>query len=181
MSRIGRKLINIPAGVTVDYNADAHIITVKGPKAELSRNLNPAISVEVDGAVIKVVRPSDSQEHKALHGLTRTLVANMVDGVTKGFTKALEIIGTGYKVAKSGNGLELTLGYSHPVIIPEIKGITFDVTSATTFTVSGADKQMVGQIAAEIRGKRPPEPYHGKGVRYAGEYVKQKEGKTGKK
>lgn len=181
MSRIGRKLINIPAGVTVNYNADEHIITVKGPKAELSTKVNTAMSIEIDDATIKVIRPNDSPENKALHGLTRTLVANMVDGVTKGFTKALEIIGTGYKVAKSGNGLELTLGYSHPVIIPEIKGISFDVTSATTFTVSGADKQLVGQIAAEIRAKRPPEPYHGKGVRYAGEFVKQKEGKTGKK
>jgi len=180
MSRIGRKPINIPAGVTVNV-ADDNVITVKGPKGELVQKLNPEISVEIDGAVINVKRPSDAPKHRSLHGLTRTLVSNMVDGVVNGYTKALEIVGTGYKVQKQGNGIVLNIGYSHPVEIPEIEGITFEVTASTAFKVSGADKQKVGQIAAEIRSKRPPEPYHGKGIRYAGEFVRRKEGKAGKK
>ncbi len=180
MSRIGRKPINIPAGVTVTV-ADENVITVKGPKGELVRKLHPEIKVEVEGAVINVTRPSDAPKHRSLHGLTRTLVANMVEGVLNGYTKALEIVGTGYKVQKQGNGIVLNIGYSHPVEFPEIKGITFEVTSVTTFSVSGADKQQVGQLAAEIRSKRPPEPYHGKGIRYAGEFVRRKEGKAGKK
>lgn len=180
MSRIGRKPINIPVGVTVNVAGD-NTITVKGPKGELVKKLNPAMKIEVDGAVIHVTRPSDIPEHKALHGLTRTLVSNMIDGVVNGYTKELEIVGTGYKVAMEGKGLNISIGYSHPVIIPEIKGITFEVTGPLTFKVSGPDKQQVGQVAAEIRDKRPPEPYHGKGIRYAGERVRQKEGKTGKK
>lgn len=180
MSRIGRKPINIPAGVTVSV-ADENVITVKGPKGELVRKLHPEITVEIDGAVINVKRPSDAPKHRSLHGLTRTLVSNMVDGVLNGYKKSLEIVGTGYKVQKQGNGLVLNIGYSHPVEIPEIEGITFEVTASTAFSVSGADKQQVGQIAAEIRSKRPPEPYHGKGIRYAGEFVRRKEGKAGKK
>ena len=180
MSRIGRKPINIPAGVTVTV-ADDNVITVKGPKGELVKKLHPEMTIEVEGSVINVKRPSDAPNHRSLHGLTRTLVSNMVDGVLNGYTKALEIVGTGYKVQKQGNGLVLNIGYSHPVEIPEIKGITFDVTASTAFSVSGADKQQVGQVAAEIRSKRPPEPYHGKGIRYAGEFVRRKEGKAGKK
>ncbi len=180
MSRIGRKPINIPAGVTVNV-ADDNVITVKGPKGELVRKLHPEIKVEVEGAVINVTRPSDAPKHRSLHGLTRTLVSNMVEGVLNGYKKSLEIVGTGYKVQKQGNGIVLNIGYSHPVEIPEIEGITFEVTASTAFSVSGADKQQVGQIAAEIRSKRPPEPYHGKGIRYAGEFVRRKEGKAGKK
>ena len=180
MSRIGRKPINIPAGVTVTV-ADENVITVKGPKGELVRKLHPEIKVEVEGAVINLTRPSDAPKHRSLHGLTRTLVSNMVEGVLNGYKKSLEIVGTGYKVQKQGNGIVLNIGYSHPVEIPEIEGITFEVTASTAFSVSGADKQQVGQIAAEIRSKRPPEPYHGKGIRYAGEFVRRKEGKAGKK
>lgn len=180
MSRIGRKPVNIPAGVTVSVSDDNTII-VKGPKGELTKKLHPEMKIEVEGAVVTVKRPSDSPRHRALHGLTRTLISNMVEGVVQGYSKDLEIVGTGYRVQKQGNGLVFNLGYSHPVEIPEIKGITFDVTSATTFKVSGPDKQQVGQIAAEIREKRPPEPYHGKGIRYVGEYVRHKEGKAGKK
>lgn len=180
MSRIGRKPINIPAGVTVSVSDDNTII-VKGPKGELTKKLHQEMQIEVEGAVVSVKRPSDSPRHRALHGLTRTLISNMVEGVVQGYSKDLEIVGTGYRVQKQGNGLVFNLGYSHPVEIPEIKGITFDVTGPTTFKVSGADKQQVGQVAAEIREKRPPEPYHGKGIRYVGEYVRHKEGKAGKK
>ena len=180
MSRIGRKPINIPAGVTVTVASD-NTITVKGPKGTLEQKMHADMAIKTDGSVITVERPSEDKAHRSLHGLTRTLVANMVEGVTNGYTKSLEIQGVGYKVQKQGNTAVLTVGYSHPVVIEEIPGISIDVPSATTIVITGTDKQQVGQFAAEIRGKKPPEPYHGKGIRYAGERVKLKAGKSGKK
>ena len=180
MSRIGRKPINIPAGVTVALASD-NTITVKGPKGELVKTLHPDMIIKVEGDVIHVDRPSEDKAHRSLHGLTRTLIFNMIEGVTQGYSKALEIQGIGYKVAKQGKKAVFTIGFSHPVEIEEIDGITIDVTGPTTFTVSGIDKQAVGQFAAMIRGKKPPEPYHGKGIRYVGEYVRMKEGKAGNK
>ncbi len=178
MSRIGIKPITIPAGVNVTVNGNT--ITVKGPKGELKKDLHPLMKIEVEGAEIKVVRPNDEKEAKSLHGLTRTLVANMVEGVTQGFKKELEISEGGYRVAKKGNQIVMNLGYSHEVIVNEGDGITFDVPDANHITVNGIDKQKVGQIAAEIRGKRPPEPYLGKGVKYVGERIRRKSGKAGK-
>lgn len=178
MSRIGRKHIAIPAGVEVKINGTE--ITVKGPKGTLVQNVHPNMLVKVEGAEVIVERPDDEKENRSLHGLTRTLVANMVDGVSKGFSKSLEIVGVGYKAIKSGNTLTLSLGHSHPIIFKEENGITFDVPNSNAITVNGIDKQLVGQIAAQIREKRPPEPYLGKGVKYVGEHIRRKAGKTGK-
>lgn len=179
MSRIGRKEIVVPAGVTVTVD-DTNLVTVKGPKGTLTTQIHKNISVSVDGASIKVTRPDDERENRSLHGLSRTLIANMVEGVTNGYSKTLEIVGVGYKAAKSGKTLTLNLGHSHPILFEEQNGITFDVPNSTTVVVNGIDKQMVGQIAAQIREKRPPEPYLGKGVKYAGERIRRKAGKTGK-
>ena len=179
MSRIGRMPIAVPAGVTVEI-ADGNVITVKGPKGTLTQTLHPAITVAVEGNAINVTRPNDEKENRALHGLTRSLVANMVTGVTAGFEKKLVINGVGYKAAKEGKTLVLSLGYSHLIKIAETDGITFEVPDSNTILVKGADKQAVGQIAAVIREKRPPEPYLGKGIKYADEHIRRKAGKTGK-
>lgn len=179
MSRIGRKVIDIPAGVTVTVN-DENVVAVKGPKGTLETKIHANISVAVEGATVSVTRADDERENRALHGLSRTLIANMVEGVTKGYSKTLEMVGVGYKAAKSGKTLTLNLGHSHPILFEEKDGITFDVPNSTTIVVNGIDKQMVGQIAAQIREKRPPEPYLGKGVKYAGEHIRRKAGKTGK-
>jgi len=178
MSRIGKKPIAIPAGVTVTINGQD--ITVKGPKGELSFNFRPEITVAVEGSEIIVTRANDQKESRALHGLTRSIVSNMVEGVTNGFKKELEVNGVGYRVAKQGKDLVMNLGYSHQVVMPEVPGITIEVPNPNLIVISGADKQAVGQFAAEVREKRPPEPYKGKGIRYVGEYVRRKEGKAGK-
>ena len=179
MSRIGRKVITIPAGVTVSVNEE-NLVTVKGPKGTLTANIHKDMTVTVEGATVSVGRPDDERENRALHGLSRTLIFNMVEGVTKGYSKTLEMIGVGYKAAKSGKTLTLNLGHSHPIYFEEKDGITFDVPNSTTIVVNGIDKQTVGQIAAQIREKRPPEPYLGKGVKYVGEHIRRKAGKTGK-
>lgn len=178
MSRIGRKPIDVPSGVEVKL--DGSVITVKGPKGTLTRELHKDMIVEIDASVINVSRPSEKKEHKSLHGLTRTLVSNMVEGVTNGFKKELEINGVGYRAAKQGTDLVMNLGYSHQVIMPEIEGISVEVPAPNKVIVSGPDKQVVGQFAAKVREKRPPEPYKGKGIRYVGEFVQRKEGKAGK-
>lgn len=178
MSRIGRKPIAIPAGVEVKLNGSE--IVVKGAKGTLTQSFNPDIQISVEGTEIHVTRPSDSKEHRSLHGLTRTLISNMVVGVSDGFKKELEIHGVGYRCAKQGNALNMTLGFSHQVLIPEIPGISIEVPAPNKIIISGPDKQVVGQFAAEVREKRPPEPYKGKGVRYAGEVIIRKEGKAGK-
>jgi large subunit ribosomal protein L6 len=177
MSRIGKKPVGVPKGV--DVSLSGHIVRVKGPKGDLTLEVHPELAVKVDGGQLLVERPSDSARHKALHGLTRTLVANMMSGVTTGFSKTLEIVGVGYKAEKKGGGdqLTLSLGYSHPVIYKAPAGITFASAKPTEIKISGADKQAVGQVAAELRSFRPPEPYKGKGVRKVGEYVRRKEGK----
>lgn len=178
MSRIGRKPITIPAGVEVKI--DGNTVTVKGTKGTLSNTFNPDLTFSLEGAELIVSRPSDEKEHRSLHGLTRTLIANMVEGVSVGFKKNLEINGVGYRAAKQGKDLVLTLGYSHLVTMPEIDGITIDVPQPNKIIVNGFDKQKVGQFAAEIREKRPPEPYKGKGIKYEGEVIIRKEGKAGK-
>jgi len=165
----------------VEVTVEGNLVRVKGPKGELSREINPAMSVEIENGALRVSRPSDEREHKALHGLTRTLIANMVEGVTKGYSRALELAGTGYRAAKTGQKLTLTVGYSHPVVIDPPAGIEFQVPAANQVIVTGIDKELVGQIAADIRAVRPPEPYLGKGIKYAGEHIRRKEGKTGKK
>ena len=179
MSRIGRMPIEIPAGVTVTQNE--HTLTVKGAKGELTRTFHPDINIAVEENVITVTRPSDGKEHRSLHGLTRALVANMVTGVHEGFTKTLEINGVGYRAAKQGNKLALTLGFSHPVEMEAPAGITIDVPAPNKIVVSGADKEVVGAVAADIRKWRKPEPYKGKGIRYEGEVVRRKAGKAGAK
>jgi large subunit ribosomal protein L6 len=175
MSRIGRQPIPVPAGVTVAIEPER--VIVNGPKGELSERVNREIAVVQDGDIITVTRPTDRGEHRALHGLTRTLIANMVEGVTAGFEKRLEIQGVGYRAALRGSDLELALGYSHPVSIKAPQGIEFEVPQPTRITVRGASKQQVGEIAAFIRKQRKPEPYKGKGIRYEGEYVARKVGK----
>ena len=179
MSRIGRSPIAIPAGVTVTVG-NANEITVKGPKGSLTSTMHPDMIITVEGAEVKVARPSEAKEHKSLHGLTRSLINNMVVGVTEGYSKELEVNGVGYRVAKQGKQLVMNLGYSHQVIFDEIPGITLEAPSPKII-VSGADKQAVGQIAAEIREKRPPEPYKGKGIKYIDEVIRRKEGKAGGK
>ena len=179
MSRIGREPITVPAGVTVTVDA-GNAVTVKGPLGELKQSFCPDITIAQQGDVISVTRPNDQKEIRALHGLTRTLLNNMVVGVTKGYEKKLEIVGVGYRVEKKGTQLVLGLGYSHPVIFEEANGIKFECPDSTTILVKGIDKQAVGQMAAVIRSKRPPEPYLGKGIKYSGEYIRRKAGKTGK-
>ena len=179
MSRIGREPITIPAGVTVTI-ADGNVVTVKGKLGELTESFHPELGISVDGNVLTVTRADDDKESRALHGLTRALIANMVKGVTEGFQKKLEIVGVGYKVEKQGKKIVLNLGHSHPIYFEEENGITFEIPDNTTIIVKGYDKQAVGQIAAVIRSKRPPEPYLGKGVKYSGEKIRRKAGKTGK-
>jgi large subunit ribosomal protein L6 len=178
MSRIGRLPIAIPAGV--DVTIDGRTVTVKGPKGELSRELHPDIAVSREDGSIVVTRPTEQKVHKQLHGLTRTLVNNMVVGVTDGYRKGLEITGVGYRATKNGEKLTLNLGYSHPIEIDPPKGISFEVENPTRLAVVGIDKELVGQVAAQVRATRKPEPYKGKGVRYAGEYIRRKAGKAGK-
>ena len=178
MSRIGKKPITIPAGVDVKINGSE--VTVKGPKGELKNTFNADINIAIEGTEIIVTRPTDNKEHRSLHGLTRTLIANMVEGVTNGFSKELEVNGVGYRVQKQGKNLVMNLGYSHQVIMEEIPGITIEAPTPNKIVISGADKQKVGQFAAEVREKRPPEPYKGKGIKYAGEYIRRKEGKAAK-
>jgi large subunit ribosomal protein L6 len=179
MSRIGKRPIPVPKGVTVTI--DGHAITVKGPKGELVRQLNPAMSVALKDGTVEVTRPSDEPEHKALHGLTRTLVANMVEGVTAGFKKQLDIVGVGYKAEQRPYGLQLALGFSHPVDYRAPKGIKLTAPQPTQIIIEGANKEIVGQVAAELRSLRPPEPYKGKGIKYVGEQIRRKAGKAGGK
>lgn len=178
MSRIGRMPISVPAGVEVKN--DNNCLTVKGPKGELTKQFSKDLGIEIADGVITVTRPSDDKVHRSLHGLTRTLIANMVEGVTNGYSKTLEIEGVGYRAAKQGNKVTLNLGFSHQVIIEETDAIKIDVPQPNKLVISGIDKQAVGQFAAEVREKRPPEPYKGKGIRYAGEHIIRKEGKAGK-
>ena len=179
MSRIGLKPIVIPAGVEVSVDAE-NTVTVKGPNGTLTQDVNKDITVTIEGSEITFSRPSDNKEHRAMHGLYRALVANMVAGVTEGFKKNLEVNGVGYRVSASGNTLTMNLGFSHQVIMEAPEGVKVECPSANAIIISGADKQAVGQFAAEVREKRPPEPYKGKGIRYDGEVVRRKEGKTGK-
>ncbi len=179
MSRIGRMPITVPAGVTVTVSAE-NVVTVKGPKGELTQAVNPKITVKLEGATILVERHSENKEDRSLHGLYRALINNMVVGVTEGYQKKLEIVGVGYRVALQGKNLNIGLGYSHPIVVEPVEGITFEAPDANTIIVKGIDKQLVGETAAVIRGKRPPEPYHGKGVKYADERIRRKAGKTGK-
>ncbi|MBR4439779.1 MAG: 50S ribosomal protein L6 [Clostridia bacterium] len=179
MSRIGKKPIVIPAGVTVDIK-EGNVVTVKGPKGTLEQTLCPTMKLTMDNGEITVERPDDEKENRALHGLTRALLHNMVEGVTNGFSKELEVNGTGYRAQKQGKQLILNLGYSHPVVMDEIDGITIDVPGPNKIIISGPDKQKVGQFAAEVREKRPPEPYKGKGIKYVSEHIRRKEGKAGK-
>ncbi|MGN0489028.1 MAG: 50S ribosomal protein L6 [Ruminococcus sp.] len=178
MSRIGRKPINIPAGVTVNVNNG--VIEVKGPKGTLTFNYNPAMQVEVNGEEITVSRPNDEKTNRSLHGLTRTLIANMIVGVTEGYKKELDVNGVGYRVEKKGKQCIMNLGYSHKVIVEDNDDITIEVPNPNKIIISGIDKQKVGQFAAEVREKRPPEPYKGKGIKYAEEHIRRKEGKAGK-
>ncbi|HHT86119.1 MAG TPA: 50S ribosomal protein L6 [Clostridiales bacterium] len=179
MSRIGKLPITIPGGVTITVSDD-RTVTVKGPKGELSEKISPLIGLEIDNGVVRVTRSSDDKQHRSLHGLSRTLINNMVVGVTQGFQKDLEIVGTGYRAQLQGTKLVLNLGYSHPVEFDPPKGIQFEVPAPNKISVKGINKQQVGQIAADIRAKREPEPYKGKGIRYANENVRRKEGKTAK-
>ena len=183
MSRIGRAPITVPAGVTVTIGA-GNVVTVKGPKGTLTNTFNTNMTIELKDGVITVVRPNDEKESRAIHGLTRTLINNMVVGVTEGYTKQLEIVGVGYRAEMQGTKINMNLGYSHPVVIEPVDGIKFAVSTNqagnNVIEVTGIDKQVVGQVAAEIRSKRPPEPYKGKGVKYAGERIRRKAGKTGK-
>ena len=179
MSRIGKKPVTVPKGVNLDLQGST--VAVKGPKGELRRTLHPEMKLTLDNGTLTVERPSEDKRHKALHGLTRTLVQNMVDGVSKGFTKTLEIQGVGYKAEPKPYGINLIVGFSHPVKYEAPKGIKISVENNTVVKIEGADKEVVGQVAAELRSVRPPEPYKGKGVRYQGEQVRRKAGKTGAK
>jgi len=179
VSRIGKAPVTIPAGV--DVTVTGNVVTVKGPKGQLTREINKDMIITVENGALRVSRPSDERTHKALHGLTRSLINNMVEGVTKGYTRSLELVGTGYRAAKSGAKLTLQVGFSHPVEIDPPAGIDFTVTGTNQVMVSGIDKEVVGQVAANVRSVRPPEPYLGKGIKYAGEKIRRKEGKTGKK
>ena len=178
MSRIGRKPIVIPAGVEV--KVEGSVVTVKGPKGTLTNTFNADMAIAVEGNEVIVTRPSDVKEHRSLHGLTRTLISNMVIGVTEGFKKELQVNGVGYRVQKQGKDLVMNLGYSHQVIMPEPDGITIEVPGPNSIIVTGPDKQKVGQFAAEVREKRPPEPYKGKGIKYIDEHIRRKEGKAAK-
>ena len=178
MSRIGKNPITVPAGVDVKINGNE--VTVKGPKGELKNTFNADMAIAMEGNEIIVTRPTDNKEHRALHGLTRTLIANMVEGVANGYSKTLEVNGVGYRVQKQGKNLVMNLGFSHQVIVEEVPGITIEVPSPNQIVISGADKQQVGQFAAEVREKRPPEPYKGKGIKYADEHIRRKEGKAAK-
>lgn len=179
MSRIGRKPITIPAGVEV--KVEDRTVTVKGAKGTLTQDIHPLISVEIENGTVNVLRPDDEKLSRSVHGLTRTLIANMIEGVTNGFKKDLEINGVGYRVQKQGKDLIMHLGYSHQVVVSEVPGITIEAPAPNKITISGPDKQLVGQFAAEVRSKRPPEPYKGKGIKYANETIRRKEGKAGVK
>lgn len=178
MSRIGNKVITLPAGVEIKREGD--LVTVKGPKGELSREVSNVIEMKVDGTEVTFSRPNETNPVKAIHGTTRANVANMVEGVSDGFKKSLELVGVGYRANMQGNKLVLAVGYSHPVEFEAREGLTVSVPDANHIDIEGINKQLVGDLAAEIRGVRPPEPYKGKGIRYVGEYVRRKEGKTGK-
>lgn len=178
MSRIGRKPINIPAGV--DVKLDGNVITVKGAKGTLTQKIHPNMTVSVDGGVITVTRPNDEKLNRSLHGLTRTLIANMIEGVTNGFKKELDVNGVGYRVQKQGKNLIMNLGFSHQVTMSDTEDITIEVPNPNKIIIVGPDKQKVGQFAAEVREKRPPEPYKGKGIKYVDEVIRRKEGKAGK-
>jgi len=180
MSRIGKMPITVPAGVEINV-AEGNVVTVKGPKGTLTRAFHPNMSINVEGAVATVTRPNDEKANKSLHGLSRTLLNNMVVGVTTGFKKELDVNGVGYRVTKEGNKLVMNLGFSHPVVFEETADVQLEAPAANKIVVSGIDNQKVGQIAAEIRGKRPPEPYKGKGIKYSTEVIRRKEGKTGGK
>ena len=180
MSRIGKKPVAIPAGVTVEV-AEGNVITVKGSLGSLTKNMHPDMIINVEGNVLTVSRPTDEANHRALHGLTRTLIANMVEGVSKGYSKELDVNGVGFRVEKKGKQLVMRLGFSHEVIMEEIDGITIECPTPNKILVKGTDKQVVGQFAAEVRGKRPPEPYKGKGIKYVDEVIRRKVGKTGGK
>ena len=180
MSRIGRMPIPVPAGVEISIG-ESNLVTVKGPKGALTQQLSPSMTIRQEGAKLLVTRPNDAKENRALHGLTRSLLHNMVVGVTDGFKKELDVNGVGYRVAKEGNKLVMNLGYSHQVIMEEPEGIAIDVPNPNKIVISGSDKQKVGQFAAEVREKRPPEPYKGKGIKYTDEVIRRKEGKTGVK
>ena len=179
MSRIGLKPIAIPAGV--DFSINGNTVTVKGPNGTLTMDKHPNITVSVDGSEVNVSRPNDNKENRSLHGLTRSLIANMVEGVTNGFKKVLEVNGVGYRVQLQGSNLVMNLGFSHQVIMTPPEGVKVECPSATQIIISGADKQAVGQFATQVREKRPPEPYKGKGIKYAEEHIRRKEGKAGKK
>ena len=179
MSRIGRKPIAVPAGVTVSVD-EQNVVTVKGGKGTLTAQMHKDMSIKVEGNEVLVTRPSDVKEHRSLHGLTRTLIANMVQGVTEGYKKELLISGVGYRAQLQGTKLVMNLGYSHPVEVDAVPGITIEVPAPNTVVINGVDKQLVGQFAANVRGKRPPEPYKGAGIRYSDEVIKRKEGKAGK-
>ena len=178
MSRIGKQPVTVPAGV--DVKIDGHIVTVKGPKGELTREFNPMMTISQEGEEIIVSRPDDSREARSLHGLTRTLIHNMVEGVSTGYQKKLQLVGVGYRAALKGKDLEMQLGFSHPVLVQAPENITFEVPSQTEIVVSGISKEQVGQVAANVRAWRKPEPYKGKGIRYEGEHVRRKVGKAGK-
>ena len=180
MSRIGKKPVAIPAGVTVEV-AEGNVVTVKGSLGSLTKNMHPDMIINVEGNVLTVSRPTDEANHRALHGLTRTLIANMVEGVSKGYSKELDVNGVGFRVEKKGKQLVMRLGFSHEVIMEEIDGITVECPTPNKILVKGIDKQVVGQFAAEVRGKRPPEPYKGKGIKYSTEVIRRKVGKTGGK
>jgi large subunit ribosomal protein L6 len=179
MSRIGRQPIEIPDGVEVQVDEDA-LVTVRGPRGTLSRRLHPEMRIVREGSALRVERPSEENFHRSLHGLTRTLIANMVEGVTKGYEKRLQIVGVGYRAAMKGSDIEIAVGYSHPVVVTCPEGIEFEVPTPTQIVVRGNDKEMVGQVAASIRKIRKPEPYKGKGIRYENEYVRKKAGKAAK-